>query len=146
MSIYISGALKGSKDIDRARAKYESIASVLRHRGMVPYVPHKTTDPEFNRDATPETVFALDLAAIHRSKAAVLILDEPSLGVGLEIGLFASRDIPLLILCEQNCDLSRFAAGFLAANNHEVIRYTDDLEDVIDSWATRMLQGLRLSA
>ena len=146
MSIYISGALKGSKNITLARAKYEAAASILRNIGLEPYLPHHNTDPEANRDVSPDDVFRQDMEAINRSTAVILFLDEPSLGVGLEIGIFASRGIPLLALCEQGCDLSRFAEGFLAKNNCEVTRYTDDIEEIITAWAAQYFPKAKLRA
>jgi nucleoside 2-deoxyribosyltransferase len=134
LKIYISGALKGSKDIVRARAKYEQIAAAIRLKGLNPYLPHQTTDPMFNASASPEFVYAKDCQAINESDAAVLVLDEPSLGVGLEIGMFVQSRIPLLVLCEKEQELSRFAAGFLTANNIKIVRYTEDIAEVVGGW------------
>ena len=143
MSIYISGALKGSADLSLARQKYELVATVLQRYRARPYLPHQKTDPLRNREVTSTAVYQTDLDAIRRAEAAIIFLDEPSLGVGLEIGLFAEAGIPLLVLCEAGRDPSRFAVGYLEANGHTITVYDGDLDEIVSHWVLNLMGGQR---
>jgi len=141
MTIYISGALKGSNDLEVARAKYELVAECLRSSGLNPYVPHQFTDPELNGDVAPSAIFATDIRKIEQAESAVIFLDESSLGVGIEISLFVDRAIPILALCREGADPSRFAVGYLEANGIALTRYSTDLCDVVRDWVqTKFMQ------
>lgn len=123
MRVYISGALKGSRDLSAARDLYERAALAVSQAGHEPYVPHSSTDPERAAALSPEAVYDSDMKAIHRSDAVLAFLNEPSLGVGAEIAICARESIPVLGLCALRTEVSRFALGCLLAGNGRMIRY-----------------------
>lgn len=123
MRVYISGALKGSRDLVAARELYERAGRAVSRAGHEPYVPHIRTDPERAAKLAPEAVYDSDLKAIHRSDAVLAFLNEPSLGVGAEIAICTREAIPVLGLCVAKTNVSRFAVGCLLAGNGRVVRY-----------------------
>ena len=123
MRVYISGALKGSRDLSAARELYERAALAVSQAGHEPYVPHSNTDPERAATLAPEAAFDSDMKAIHRSDAVLAFLNEPSLGVGAEIAICTRESIPVLGLCALRTEVSRFALGCLLAGDGRMIRY-----------------------
>ena len=142
MRIYVSGALKGSRDLRTARELYERAAATVAAAGHEPYLPHKNTDPEEAAQLPPERVFDTDLNAIRNSHAVLAFLSEPSLGVGAELAICRREAIPLLGLCEEGVEVSRFAIGCLVAGRGQLVRYgawTQAQEAILD-----FLNDLRL--
>ena len=123
MKVYISGALMGSSDLGAARELYERAAESIAAAGHEPHLPHLETDPEDAAHLAPERVFATDLEALRTSDAVLAFLNEPSLGVGAELAICWREAIPLLGLCEEGVDVSRFAMGCLAAGGGQLVRY-----------------------
>ena len=125
MRVYISGALKGSRDLIAARELYERAARAVSQAGHEPFIPHAWTDPERAANIAPEAVYDSDVKAIHGSDAVLAFLNEPSLGVGAEIAICMSESIPVLGLCALQAEVSRFAVGCLLAGNGRMIRYRE---------------------
>jgi nucleoside 2-deoxyribosyltransferase len=126
MIVYVSGALKASQNLERARELYERAAQIVRSAGHEAYLPHQHTDPEHATGVSPLAVFRQDLAALRRCDGVVVFLREPSLGVGAEIALCAQFGIPMLALHEPSDDISRFATGLLVETGATVVAYKDD--------------------
>ena len=133
MKVYVSGALKGSRNLVAARALYELAAATIADAGYEPYLPHKNTDPEATPEISAERVFATDVEAIRNSDAVLAFLNEPSLGVGAEVAICSQESIPILGLCERGVDVSRFTVGCLTAGNGRFIRYAawDQVQNAI---------------
>jgi hypothetical protein len=133
MIFYISGALKGSRDLNSARARYEHAARVVSNAGHEAYVPHQHTDPETAASISPLAVFLKDSGQIGHSDGVIVFLNEPSLGVGAEIAICAQASVPMLGLCEYRDDVSRFAIGLMQKAGADVVRYEDTtgLDDAI---------------
>lgn len=140
--IYISGALNGSADLKKARAKYERVAEFLAETGLEPYLPHKKTDPVVNRALSSQDVYLADASAIDCAQAAIVFLDEPSLGVGLELAVFVRRGVPLLVLYDQRIEPSRFARGFLQHSGVEIVVYCTDPLPSVRGWVSNSYQLL----
>jgi hypothetical protein len=140
MMVYVSGALKGSRDLARARTLYEWAARVVAAAGYQAYLPHQHTDPEHAATMSPAQVFQRDLAALKSASGVVAFLGEPSLGVGAELALCAEAGIPLLGLHMPGDDVSRFAMGLLEASGGRVICYgnADELETGIRSFLSSL--------
>lgn len=136
MRVYISGALKASRDLVAARKLYEYAADSVRRVGVEPYLPHNSTDPEAEADLSPTAVYRTDILALRNSHAVIAFLDEPSLGVGAELAICALEDIPVLGLCRSEVGVSRFAVGCLIESGGHLACYaTDDqLEGHIESF------------
>lgn len=123
MRVYISGALKASRDLAAARKLYEHAATSVRRDGVEPYLPHATTDPEKEADLSPLSVYHTDVTALRSCQAVIAFLDEPSLGVGAELAICAQDDIPVLGLCRSPERLSRFAIGCLLDSGGRLASY-----------------------
>jgi 2'-deoxynucleoside 5'-phosphate N-hydrolase len=133
MMVYVSGALKGSRDIARARALYEQAAYFVATAGHKAYLPHQNTDPEHAAAISPAQVFRRDVAALRAANGVVAFIGEPSLGVGAELALCAEAGTPLLGLHTPADDVSRFAVGLLEAVGARLVCYGDsgELESAI---------------
>lgn len=123
MRVYISGALKASRDLAAARKLYEYAATSVRRVGVEPYLPHATTDPEKEADLSPISVYHTDITALRSCQAVIAFLDEPSLGVGAELAICAQDDIPVLGLCRSPDEVSRFAIGCLLNGGGRLATY-----------------------
>jgi nucleoside 2-deoxyribosyltransferase len=131
MRVYISGALKASRDLVAARKLYEYAATSVRRVGVEPYLPHATTDPEKEADLSPQSVYHTDVTALRSCQAVIAFLDEPSLGVGAELAICAQDDIPVLGLCRSPQEVSRFAIGCLLDSGGQLASYrTEEQLDV----------------
>ena len=128
MMVYISGALKASRDLARARALYESVAEIVTLAGHIAYLPHQFTDPEYAVTASPVQVFQRDLAALRSADGVLAFLGEPSLGVGAEIAICTQAKTPLLGLHRPGDDVSRFAVGLLEAAGARLVCYANAIE------------------
>lgn len=128
MRVYISGALKASRDLAGARKLYEFAATSVRRLGSDPYLPHATTDPEKEADLSPSLVYHTDITALRSCQAVVAFLDEPSLGVGAELAICAQDDIPVLGLCRSPDEISRFAVGCLLASGGRLESYGSEMQ------------------
>jgi 2'-deoxynucleoside 5'-phosphate N-hydrolase len=125
MRVYVSGALKGSRDIARARALYELAAEVVTAAGHDAYLPHQHTDPELAASISPAQVFRRDVAALRAANGVVAFIGEPSLGVGAEIAICVEAGTPLLGLHMTVQDVSRFAVGLLEAAGARLVCYAN---------------------
>lgn len=136
MMVYVSGALKGSRNIARARALYERAAEVVTTAGHQAYLPHQHTDPEHAATISPAQVFRRDVAALRAANGVVAFVGEPSLGVGAELALCAEAGTPMLGLHMPADDVSRFAVGLLEAAGARLVCYADagELEMAIRSF------------
>lgn len=125
MMVYVSGALKGSRDIARARALYEQAARLVTAAGYDAYLPHQHTDPERAAAISPAQVFRRDVAALRAAIGVVAFVGEPSLGVGAELAICAEAGTPMLGLHMPVHEVSRFAVGLLEAAGARLVCYSD---------------------
>lgn len=123
MKIYVSGALQASRDLVAARALYAFVADTLANAGHQVYLPHQNTDPVFGRAASAGDVFKRDCEELFRADMVVALLNEPSLGVGAELALAASRGIKICAYAERSTKVSRFIVGLLEAQNVRLTSY-----------------------
>lgn len=141
MRVYVSGALKAARDLPRARALYEQAAQVVVAAGHEAYLPHQSTDPQRNAEASAAEVFQRDRAALLAADGVVAFLGEPSLGVGAELAICAQAGTRVLGLHGAHDDVSRFAAGLLETYGGRLVCYhgSSQLEEAIRTF----LQDLR---
>jgi nucleoside 2-deoxyribosyltransferase len=131
MKIYISGALRGSRNLVEAREKYEGVAQSLAARGFSFYLPHQQTDPVWAEELDPVDVFRHDLRELLKCDLVLAFLDEASLGVGAEIVLAVQHAKPVVGAYKRECSLSRFISGFLMTSRQCVLLEYDHLEDLV---------------
>lgn len=110
-NVYISGALTGIDDGDGLKEFYEAIALLCHQLKLKPYVPHQHTDPIKNPSITPQEVFRLDKAMVSLADLVIAYVGAPSIGVGMELAYAETLGKPIILLYEENKQISRFPRG-----------------------------------
>jgi hypothetical protein len=82
-------------------------------------------DPEKHPEVPAEEVFKRDAAKLLGADLVVAFVGAPSLGVGAELALAMSNDIPVLAICRPNEIVSRFVLGMLARHGNRVLIVDD---------------------
>lgn len=106
------------------RALYEQVAHGIELSNITAYIPHKHSDPL--RPETvwePPVVYQNDRAAVQGSHLLVAFLDEPSLGVGMELQIAAYHGIPTIAVAREDARVSRMALGM--PEIRALVRYHD---------------------
>ena len=141
MKAYISGALTNVPDPDVTKALYEEIGNVCEEIGISAYIPHKHTDPDINKDVTPETVFMVDKQEVLTSDLIIAYVGIQSLGVGMELGLAFTNNIPVILLYESNQRISRMILG-IPENIKVADVVFDDSQDAVTKLKTTLIYWL----
>ena len=129
MKIYISGPLKVLSNREKFHRFYEFLASVCREYGHEPYMPHQKSDPVFHKDLPYKQVFQMDIDNLLNSKKILAVIDEPSTGVGAEIGIALEKGINVIAVYHHQSEPSRFILGLLERSPHAtIIQYNDELD------------------
>ena len=110
---YVSGALTGLSKDSNMKEFYERIAETVDSvLGIgTAYVPHKHTDPVKDPDVTPEEVYRVDKKRVCESDLVIAYVGTPSLGVGAELEMANSHNIPILLLYRNGEIVSRLPRG-----------------------------------
>ncbi len=128
--IYLAAALLGADDLARACEAYDRLAAELRASGIDVYVPHEHTHPERTPSFGAREVFDRGKAAIRSCDVVLALLDEPSLGVGVEVALALQEEKRVIGAFRSGRCVSRFTLGLIdSAPRTHVIAY-DDLSDL----------------
>lgn len=124
--VYISGALRGSCDLDSACRFYELVAANLETLGASTYLPHLKTHPVKQSQLSAGEVFKQDVGEIRGSNLLLAFANEPSLGVGSEVALALEFGLLVVLAFEAGSSPSRFLVGQVeeSALGH-VIEYQD---------------------
>jgi len=120
---YISGALTAAADVPRARLFYELIAEIAAACDLLPYLPHRATDPVAHADLDARSVYAIDRAHIERSVLVIAYAGTPSFGVGIEVEIARERGVPVILVAERDAVVSRILVGSPAVV--ELVRFGD---------------------
>lgn len=137
-NVYVSGALTGVANPIEIKTFYEAIGSLCRDLGLQAYVPHLNTDPINNPDVTPQQVFEIDKRQVSSADLVIAYLGYPSLGVGMELAYAETQNIPIILLYEQEKQVSRFPRGIPTAIAE--IKFSDyenalaQLKAVLEQW------------
>ncbi|TSC56457.1 MAG: XRE family transcriptional regulator [Parcubacteria group bacterium Gr01-1014_18] len=132
--VYVSGALTNIQE--ETKLFYEKIGALFTKNGRFAYIPHKKSDPIEFASLDPGAVYQMDSMAILNSKLIVVYLGQPSTGVGIEMEIAKSRDIPMVLLYEQTKTVSRMALGM--PNIKKIIKFTN-FDDALE----QLEQGLQ---
>ena len=123
---YVSGPLTyGSSDM---KEFYEVIAEVIDSvfGPETAYVPHKHTDPVKHPNVTPKEVYRKDKKQVMNSNFVVAYVGAPSLGVGAELEMANSKNIPFLLLHKKGEAVSRLPRGM--DSNIGIFEYNSENE------------------
>jgi len=121
MKIYISGPLKVLSDREKFHKFYEFLASLCREFGHEPYLPHQRSDPVLHSTLSYKKVFEMDFENLLNSQQLIAVIDEPSTGVGAEIGIALERGIKVIALYNTETEPSRFILGLLEESPNAII-------------------------
>ena len=131
MKIYISGSLISVKDREKAHQFYEFLADVCRGEGHEPYLPHQNSDPVLHNHLSNNEVFEKDFTTLLNSDLILASINEPSTGVGAEIGIALAKEIDLIALYNKENNPSRFILGLLLKSNKKTLVY-ENLDECTD--------------
>ncbi len=140
---YVSGALTGLSKDSNMKEFYEKVAEIVDSvLGFgTAYVPHKHTDPVKDPDVTPEEVYRVDKERVCESNLVIAYVGIPSLGVGAELEMANSQNIPILLLCRKGEKVSRLPRGMESVKG--LFEYTSEEEAL--NWIENKLKELLLT-
>jgi nucleoside 2-deoxyribosyltransferase len=132
--IYISGPLTGLADLDEFRAFYEAIGNQGERYGFVVFVPHKHSDPIMNREMTAQQVYYQDYTQVSQAGLMIAYVGRKSHGVGQEIEIAREHGIPVILLSETDCVISRMTLGNPTIWKHLLAPDLKSLVDVLEEF------------
>lgn len=149
--VYISGALQGSRDLGHAKVLYQHAARVFQDAGVDVYVPHQhlAATPADARLMSPEEVFDRDAFHLLGARLVVAFIHEHSTGVGSELAMAVTHEIPTVALHHNGLAPSRFTEGLLRRANIAIYSYRDpwrELPELLSSFATALATSEALVA
>ena len=121
--VYVSGALSDVPDTIRQQYLdfYEAIGRLVESLNLSPYIPHQNTDPVRHKDVTPKRVDFIDRTAVMSAMLVVAVVDNPSLGVGIEVEMAYHALKPVILICHKDRVVQRKISR-LVRGNPSVIR------------------------
>lgn len=142
---YISGPLHAVKDRVRMRRFYECLAASCEACGFDAYLPHAHTDPELHSHLASVEVYRRDLQCLTSADLIVAYIGLPSSGVGAELGLALSENLPIVALAREVDSPSRFLLGMLHDSpNAVVLRFGNesDCRQLLAGQLSKVARGL----
>jgi nucleoside 2-deoxyribosyltransferase len=127
---YISGPLQAARDLKAAREFYERLAEICVSVGISPYLPHQQTDPQRNIDASSVSVYRRDRAAIGDCDLLLAEIGPPSSGVGAELALALTAEMPVIAVHHLTEQPSRFVLGMLEDYELAVVISYDNVDSL----------------
>ncbi len=109
--VYISGALTGVENIESIKEFYNAIGNLCEKMGLSGYIPHLNTDPTLHPDVSVRQVFETDKYNVSTSDLVIAYVGISSLGVGMELAYADINSIPVILIYEQEKQISRFPRG-----------------------------------
>ena len=147
---YISEPLTGREDLEDIKEFCLRIAKVCQDTGLYPYLPFEHSDPVLNAKVAAKEVYAADKNLTQGARAVVFYLPgDPagSFGVGGEMAIAASVNLPMAMMIRRGTTLSPFEKGFIGVeiigkNRGPVIEFSKPEEEIALSSLARFLAGL----
>ena len=127
---YISGPLMAAKDLESMKTLYSFIAKICCENGLNAYLPHNNTDPTKDINISDDEVFHKDYFEMVNSSLVISYIGEPSLGVGAELSICVSKNIPIVTINETNQKVSRFLKGMLKSSDNVYSMEYDSKEEL----------------
>lgn len=131
--VYMSGALTDltSEEFDRVTKEvYERVERVCQDMDLMCYCPHKS--PTTPTKGIPHSkVWKTDYERVVGSGAVVAYIGIPALGVGAEIEMARTANVPVILLCETSKQerLSRLILGNPAVVDILLFEKPDEFEE-----------------
>lgn len=111
--VYIAGALTGYDEEFLKVVKrqvYERVERICMQIGVTCYVPHKSP-VHMRKNVPPREVYQSDNDAIVHAAVVVAYVGVPSIGVGMNIEIAHSKQLPVVLLHEEHSDVSSMVLG-----------------------------------
>lgn len=113
---YVATALTGldadaKEAIDFAAGKIAEVAKAFR---IYVYQPRRFTDPIFNSDVDPATVYLLDRRRVLGADVLFVLANKPSFGVGQELEIASTYAKPMVLVAREGATVSRMMRGSFA--------------------------------
>ncbi len=149
--VYVSGALT---DVPHdKRQQYiefcESIGHLITAMDLRVYVPHWNTDPVKHKDVTPKQVDLIDRTAVTSAMLVIAVVDNPSLGVGIEVEMAYHANKPVVLLCKQDLvearKISRLVRGNPAVIREIIYSDFEEARSLLGVFLDSFLKELRES-
>ena len=109
--VYISGPFTFAARPEEIMCFYEAIGDLCSNLGLVPYLPHRKTNPWNHPKVPPGEIFFTDKAEVQTSALVIAYVGEPSHGVGMELAYAEMANIPVILLYEKDAKISRILRG-----------------------------------
>lgn len=127
--VYVSGALTDVPTETRPKyiAFYEDLGRMINNLGLTAYVPHWNTDPVKHKDVTPRQVDLIDRTAVTSAMLVLVVADNPSLGVGIEVEMAYHAGKPVVLLASSERVERRLISRLVRGNpsvTHEILYST----------------------
>lgn len=128
--VYISSPLSGLSPLDLAKVTIinDLVEKICLESYYYPYLPHKHTKPLNEKELTPREVDNIDRTAVTASRALIAYVGIPSLGVGIEVEMAYHAHKPVILLSEEEDQVSRLMRGNPAVEEH--ITFHDSAKDL----------------
>jgi len=132
MKVYVAGALSEPTGLAARTRFYERIASICQDLSFEVYVPHLSKKKANLSDAslTPRKIFDWDARHVKSSDVVIAYVGIASLGVGMELGLAACLNLPVITICERGRKVSPMILGHPCLVRH--IEYDSEDECSIE--------------
>jgi nucleoside 2-deoxyribosyltransferase len=124
----MSGPLTGLAQPEEVKGFYVALRAACAEAGLDLYLPHLFSDPTEQPGLTPRQVYELDREQIAAAELVVAYVGLPSLGVGCEVEIAREHGVPVILLAEQACSVSRMIRGNPAVIGE--IRFNDYADGV----------------
>lgn len=112
MRIFFAGPLTDLKNPNKTKGFYLKLARIAQKTGFDYFWAFQHgTDPNVERKISAQEVYKRDSTQLLKSNIMVAYIGEPSPGVGVEVEIAHTHDIPVCILYEKDRWTSRMLRG-----------------------------------
>ncbi len=112
MRIFFAGPLTDLKNPEKTKVFYTQLATVAEEAGFEYFWAFLNgTDPIKNPDVPPSDVYHRDIEELDNSDIMIAYIGEPTTGTGMEIEHAHQTNKPVVILYEQERNISRMLRG-----------------------------------
>ena len=123
--IYLGGAITHAGD-EQILQWYQNITDTLERIGYEVFLPHR--DVHLPKHKDEQDIHNINMKAVKQANLVIAYVGIPSLGVGMVLQAAQDKNIPTILLAEDNSTLSEM---ILYTNNIQTTIHFHDKEDAI---------------
>lgn len=153
MKLYLAGSIGGAVDVVENFKMFDRMAELLEDRGYEVHVPHQAFIDnkdysegfieEYEANTNPKEIAATDIGHLVLCDAVVAFLDQPSHGVGYEIGFSHSCDKPIIGLAKDVGGVSRIITGVLELFSDGRLLEYSEIEEAVETVDQVIQEGMK---